>query len=478
MKKTTMTNRRSWLTLVLAASLALTTQVPSCANGGIGGSGTVSGFGSIFVNGVEWFTDTAEFRIDGVPGTEEDLQLGMAVFFKGRLDANGSTGTVSLVSFDDDIEGPVAEIEVQSPVVKRLTVLGQSIEIREGFTLFDEQDPSLDFDSLGVGDVVEVSGYVDGTGDILASWVRRPGSFQPGTTHVELEGVVSDLAATEFKLGSVLVLTNGATNVSGLPAGFQNGDEVEVEGTALEETRVLASRIGKPEGLPQGIAEMSLEGIVSDFQGLHSFRVAGQLIDATSSAFEPASAAQLSEGTLVEVEGPLIQGVLIADEVRLELSVIEVKAPVLSLSDIDPSSNRIWLLGVEIVVDADTEMLDARDGVPGFGLEHLVAGDFLAAVGSASGTGGIRATQLMRTSAAEIDVRAPVDGVDPAVGRFDVMGVVIQVTAETEIDDAFGDSITSATFFSTVGLGQIVQIIDLVPEAPGVWSASELELEE
>ena len=65
-----------------------------CGGGGGGGSdgtsgggstsgvsqGQIEGFGSVFVNGVEWETDSAEFEIEGSPGfSESDLQIGMLV---------------------------------------------------------------------------------------------------------------------------------------------------------------------------------------------------------------------------------------------------------------------------------------------------------------------------------------------------------------------------------------------------------------
>jgi hypothetical protein len=480
MKKTMIrTNRQHWWSGVLAASLLLATQIPSCANGGIGGSGTVSGFGSIFVNGVEWFTETAQFQIDGIPGSEADLQLGMVVVFEGRLDASGETGTVSQVSFDDAIEGPVEEIDLENPGEKLLTILGQSVSIRDGFTLFDEFDPSLHFGAIGVGDVLEVSGYVDGEGDILASWVRRLGTFVAGATHVELEGEVSGLTpGSEFHVGSVTVVLEGTTDLSELASGLANGVEVEVEGVALSETVVLASRVAPPEGLPANVGELSLEGVVTDFQGIHSFRVAGQLIDATSSEFEPPDFSFLADGVLVEVEGPLIGGILLADEVRLEETILELTAPLMSMQDVDVASNRIWLLGVEVQLDADTELIDDRDEVQGFGLQHVAAGDFLEAQGPASLTGGVLATRLNRTSPGEIKVLGPVSSYDAGTQQLEVMGILVDLTPETEIENELENPISTTQLFSSLWIGREVELIRLEARTGGTWTASEIELKD
>ncbi len=88
----------------------------SPGGGGIGGtgvtsSGSINGFGSIFVNGVEFDTDSAEILINGKPASEEELRLGMVVLVSGTVDDNGTTGTASQVIFDQEVEGPVEAIE-------------------------------------------------------------------------------------------------------------------------------------------------------------------------------------------------------------------------------------------------------------------------------------------------------------------------------------------------------------------------------
>ena len=52
LRKTEMKRISRFLSGVLIAGLAL-----HCGGGGIGGTGSVSGFGSVWVNGIEWFTE-------------------------------------------------------------------------------------------------------------------------------------------------------------------------------------------------------------------------------------------------------------------------------------------------------------------------------------------------------------------------------------------------------------------------------------
>ena len=81
---------------------------------GIGGtgvvaSGSITGFGSIFVNGVEYEIESGTCEVDDriVSGNcQANLRLGMVVTVEGTV--SGSTGTASRVVFDSAVEGPVS----------------------------------------------------------------------------------------------------------------------------------------------------------------------------------------------------------------------------------------------------------------------------------------------------------------------------------------------------------------------------------
>lgn len=306
----------SWL---LATGLA-----SHCGGGGIGGSGSVGGFGSVFVNGIEWFTDGAEVTLDGVPGSEGDLRLGMVVEVRGLPLPDDSMAEAVSIRFDDAIQGPVEAIAASSPATKTLDVLGRTVVLDASLTQFDDSDPTFAFGTVAVGDVLEVSGHVDGAGAIHATWVRRLGSVALGVTPVELEGVVSGLSAGEgFELGSVAIEIDSETDLSELAGVLADGLAVEVEGVLVEPALVLADRVGPTSSLPQEISDFSLEGIVSGFASLGDFRVAGQLVDASAALFVPADPSFVADGALVEVEGPIVDGVLIAEEVVLEVPDLE-----------------------------------------------------------------------------------------------------------------------------------------------------------
>src|SRR5450755_518462 len=62
--------------------------------------GMLSDFGSIFVNGIEFFTDKASITINGVPNRpESDLRIGMVLSVHGSIDGSGRTGNATTVDY-------------------------------------------------------------------------------------------------------------------------------------------------------------------------------------------------------------------------------------------------------------------------------------------------------------------------------------------------------------------------------------------
>ena len=113
----------SWWDLgarVLVAVLGVAAIVAGCGGGvGEGGTGngytqgTISGFGSIFVNDVRFDDSSAAVQdADGNPRTRDDLKLGMTVEVEsGAIDAASATATAAKVRFGSELLGPVATVD-------------------------------------------------------------------------------------------------------------------------------------------------------------------------------------------------------------------------------------------------------------------------------------------------------------------------------------------------------------------------------
>lgn len=303
----------------------------SVAGGGIGGtgvtSGTVSGFGSVFVNGIEFETDGASRDVDDETdisnGRDDDevLGIGMVVTIVGTVNDDGVTGTADSIEYDDEIEGPVAEEQDDGdPDTRTFDIFNITVVIDRNTTEF----ASTDFDDLEEDDLLEVSGYFDTDGKLLATRVERKGELIPGVSEVEIKGVVSDFdgVGTFMLVGldDIDIAFDNATEFEDLPGKVADGVFVEVKGILTDATSIFASHIElEDEGFGDEVDQISVEGIVTDFNDISSFKVAGQRVNASKATFEPSSLENsIVDGDKVEVEGAIADGILKAGEVELE----------------------------------------------------------------------------------------------------------------------------------------------------------------
>ncbi|MCP4470142.1 MAG: hypothetical protein GY815_05565 [Gammaproteobacteria bacterium] len=330
--------------LTLAGSLLVSAVIVSACGGGGGGSsqsagvggtgvrgyvqGKVTGFGSIYVNGDKFDTDASKFLVDGNPAaTQGDLAIGMVVSLEVEAEDGVYTGKALKVIYDDEIEGPVDA----APVVlgggqKQFDVFDQSIIIDDTGTLFEDTS----FADIAANDVVEISGFRTSPTEITATFVKKTGVLVLGATEVELRGTIANLGGSpaSFKINGITITTDTMTDID-VPNGvLSNGLYVEVGGFILTATSVHAEEIEhEDEGFDVDVDGVSLEGIISNFSSISDFEINGQAIDASGAELEPANAAMLiADGVEVEVEGDIVGGVLIAEELEIEESDAELES--------------------------------------------------------------------------------------------------------------------------------------------------------
>ena len=124
----------SLITLAVAGALSLS----GC--GGGGGSndpadtgttrsvtGVITGFGSVFVGGVEYETDDTNFTIDDMPGLEDDLEVGMVVTLEGTVNPDGSTGNAVAIRYEAEVEGLVLANNIA--IDGSLNIMGQTVYV-------------------------------------------------------------------------------------------------------------------------------------------------------------------------------------------------------------------------------------------------------------------------------------------------------------------------------------------------------------
>ena len=462
------------------------------AGGGIGGtgvtSGSITGFGSVFVNGIEFDTSGSSFDVDDdAAAIESDLGIGMVVTVTGTVNADGITGTADSIEYDDELEGPIAGAPDEDPdmVTKTFDVFDTTVIVDKNSTVY----VNTDYDSLAQNDLVEISGYFDANGDLVATRLEKEGDLILGTSEVEIKGTVSGCPAGgcigTFALGTVTVAFDGATDLSEVPGGvINNGDFVEVRGTLDTATSVTALRIElEDEGFGDDVDKISIEGIVTDFNGTGDFRVAGQLVDASGATFEPASLeTTIGDGDKVEVEGPIVGGTLQAIEAEQRSGDVRISAVVVS-SNVAAGTVTLQIVSgqpdITVNTDSQTQMEDKRDDVEPFGIVDIAPLDFLDIEAFVDGTGTLIATQIERDDPDDTELRGSAD-VPPTAGNsisggVSILGITIATDGGTGFEDINDGAITGTFFFFQVTDGDLVVFRDNLP-ADGI--ADEVEFED
>src|SRR5262249_53243498 len=277
--------------------------------------GTITGFGSIIVNGIHFDESTAQVMDDDDAAHDaNELKLGMTVqVVSSGIDRRSMSAKASRVRFGAAIVGPVSAISAAS-TPKTLTVLDQIVEI-SATTVFD--DLPNGFASIKINDVLEIHAFLDTTtGHYLAKRIEP----EPGATVFKLRGIVADLnaGAKTFKIGGALIDFSGLATAD-LPPNFANGLKVRVRLNTVKNASgawvAIAIRAEQREMEDKDEAEV--EGIIPPFPSRASSSVKGLPVNASTAAF-PDGTAGIVLGARVEVEGAIVNGVLVASKVELE----------------------------------------------------------------------------------------------------------------------------------------------------------------
>ena len=296
------------------------------AGGGIGGTGiisqgAVSAFGSIFVNGTEFDTSTSEFIINGKEGSVDDLDIGRVVTVEGTLNGSDTDAVADQVFYQDNVKGPVEDVSVIDDVTKEIVVLGQTVIVNV-ITKFKETT----FNTIAKDDVVEVSGYLDDTGAIRATFLGKTGDITTILIY-EVTGFVTNLntGSETFKINDLTVNYSSA-DTSALP-GNEPADDllVEVEGT-LDATSgvMIAAKIELEEELGDGDEdEIEVMGFVTKIiseNDIIKFKIGNQEVHVDSDPeiveYVDGDPSDIAPGQKLEAEGSLEGGILFAWEIE------------------------------------------------------------------------------------------------------------------------------------------------------------------
>ena len=434
--------------------------------------GPISGFGSVIVNGERYGTNGANFNIDGKPGNQSDLKVGQIVTLKTSTDAQGNK-SASSVSFKDAVQGEITAISLTP---KRITVMGQNVVIR-GSTSFDDDIDPNDINGLVVGDVVQVSGQFNGSGNIVASQIELADAAEG----FELTGHVSGLDASgmTFKIRGLDVSFANATLEDFDGADIANGDLVEVTGDSFDNGGAfIALTVNKEDKENDGEDgdDGEVEGFITEFTDASSFTVGETpVITTADTVFEYCTADDLGLDVEVEVEGEYnADSVLVADKVECEFDAnIQIES---TLEAVDAATGVITMFGVDFATDMSTRFQDKLEvPVEMFGVDDLVVGDFLDVKGYDRVDVGLYAKKVERDEAEDDhEIQAYVDSV--GTDSLVLLGVTVLTDDQTEFEGPDEEVLTAAQFFAQVMPQDLIKVEGLKTDA-GELLAWEIEFE-
>jgi len=272
--------------------------------------GRITAFGSIFVNGVEYAIDKAQIDLDGRTARPSQLQIGQIVAVQAALNPNRTTGIATSVSFTGDVVGPIAQLD---PTRRSLTVLGQTVQLDDA-TLFGEGIQPGGIGGLQKGMILEISGFPEASGNLLASRIDLVASGP-----LQVRGIVQtlDVGAQTFRINDLTIDYSGV-----VPGGkLVNGSTATVQAVEFPTAGTLhATRVQASSGIGGTANEQGqLEGLITSFKSADEFYVSDQLVLAGSSTHVVLHGKPLAPDLAVKVSGVFTaSGALMAREIHVK----------------------------------------------------------------------------------------------------------------------------------------------------------------
>ncbi len=328
-----------------AAALALALSACGGGGGGTGGtaltgtnqvtySGTVSGLGSIVVNGIRFSTSGAETADGDDPSKPytKAFALGTTVTVTGTVDDAAGTGTATSITVHGGVRGLVTAVGTNT-----FTVGGQVINV-DNSTVYDDDVSNagtFNFASIVANTTyVEVFGVLDAaTGALTATRVENKDSSVVASEGFAVRGLVSNLDATghtfdlTIRTGVIAhvtytdntVLPSGTTlaNALGARVILSGTDAAALASATTGTINVTATRvIVKKEKQPNGVKAALIGAIKTISSDRKTWTIGDATIDVSQSpTLNGVDLSTITTGTVVKVKGDFANGVLVAKEI-------------------------------------------------------------------------------------------------------------------------------------------------------------------
>lgn len=223
-------------------------------NSGIGGTGivgTITGFASACVNGVEIHYDpSTPISVDGKPSSMRDLAVGQII--AARAVGTEREMTARNIAVIHAVVGPISSLNSET---RQMQVLGQTVHVAQS----NQHDQLV---NLKAGDWVQVSGHRLSGGTVMAS---RIDSIEP-RAEAKISGHVTGIVKNGFEINGTPIRHDSKSPIAVTPgmevqvAGRWEGTHIKAQYIQTEPTRHSIGNVDKVviEGYVHAIAGKEL----------------------------------------------------------------------------------------------------------------------------------------------------------------------------------------------------------------------------
>ena len=388
-------------------------------------SGTVTGFGSIVVDGIHYDDKKVVLSVDSPSNAPDTPASGASVAIKlGHhveltFAGDESNSTASSVTVSAEVVGKV------SAITPDVVVAGQMVKINADaavgpVTFFEGLSSAAD---IKVGDRLEVHGAPTALGVIQATRIELRPALDAWS---RISGTVASLTGSpgSFRLGGETISVDANTKVLPVGANLANGQRVAVwSSTPAAGNVVTASLIRIKKALPGTSTDARVAGAITDCTGVcdASFKVGGIAINAASAEFVNGAKTDLTNGKWVELRGTvdLTTGAVTANRVTFrQVAVgrdVSLKGAITAFVD----SAHFKVRGVAVTTDSST-VIGASCAAP------LAQGSLVSIGGTVSGQAVLAKTVDCLTSVEGLSIEGEgtIATIDPVAKTFTLAGTL------------------------------------------------------
>ncbi|MBX2819544.1 MAG: T9SS type A sorting domain-containing protein [Rhodothermaceae bacterium] len=419
--------------------------------------------GGITVDGIFFVVNNATQVLDDDknPISFSDLSVGQIVEIRGdRL--SDSTLVATKIEIEDDFPDNDGDDEleftgrVDSLGTGAIVVSGVAFVVGDNTIVLDDNNNTIPFSDLFVGQIVEIRGDLQRDGTWLATHIKVEDDVR-GDDEVEFTGTIDDLSGstitvngTPFTVDQNTVVLDNNNN----PFDFAMlvvGQLVEIKGFRQADGSILAVRI-KIEDRDDD--EVELTGEIERIDG-NSLDVAGLTFFVSDNTIilnndnQPITFADLSVGLIVEIRADVqADGSLLASDIKIE-DRLEDEVEVRGLAD-SVSDSSIVVLGREFHVVATTAVFDNNNNP--ISLSAVTAGSIVEVKANLLPGGMLVAVriELEDDDRNRVRVQGPIDAV--GVDSLNIAGIYLLLNGATEVVDEDGNTVS----ISDLAAGQSV----------------------